>query len=52
MYLKAVTIWNNTEKNGTFSLYETSVKGNVTFAYIMMFFTLPAYKDPVLLISL
>ena len=29
--------WNNTEKNGTFSLFETSVNGNVTFAYIMTF---------------
>ena len=25
------------EKNGTFSLFETSVNGNVTFAYIMTF---------------
>ena len=25
------------EKNGNFSLFETSVNGNVTFAYIMMF---------------
>ena len=30
------------EKNGAFSLFETSVKGNVTFAYIMTF-TAPAY---------
>ena len=29
--------WNNTEKNGTFSLFETSVKETVTFAYIMTF---------------
>ena len=29
--------WNNTEKNCTFSLFETSVNGNVTFAYIMTF---------------
>ena len=29
--------WNNTEKNYTFSLFETSVNGNVTFAYIMTF---------------
>ena len=29
--------WNNTEKNCTFSLFETSVDGNVTFAYIMTF---------------
>ena len=26
--------WNNTEKNGTFSLFETSVKETVTFAYM------------------
>ena len=29
--------WNNSEKNCTFSLFETSVNGNVTFAYIMTF---------------
>ena len=29
--------WNNTEKNCTFRLFETSVNGNVTFAYIMTF---------------
>ena len=29
--------WKNTEKNGTFSLFETSVKETVTFAYIMTF---------------
>ena len=29
--------WNNTEKNCTFSLFETSVNGNVTFAYIITF---------------
>ena len=29
--------WNNTEKNCTFSLFETSLNGNVTFAYIMTF---------------
>ena len=29
--------WNNTEKNGTFRLFETSVKETVTFAYIMTF---------------
>ena len=29
--------WNNTEKNCTFCLFETSVNGNVTFAYIMTF---------------
>ena len=29
--------WNDTEKNCTFSLFETSVNGNVTFAYIMTF---------------
>ena len=29
--------WNNTEKNGTFSLFETIVKETVTFAYIMTF---------------
>ena len=29
--------WNNIEKNCTFSLFETSVNGNVTFAYIMTF---------------
>ena len=29
--------WNNTKKNCTFSLFETSVNGNVTFAYIMTF---------------
>ena len=28
---------HNTEKNCTFSLFETSVNGNVTFAYIMTF---------------
>ena len=28
---------NNVEKNGTFSLFETSVNGNMTFAYIMTF---------------
>ena len=42
--------WNNTEKNWTFSLFETSVNGNVTFAYIMTFhfhsvFILPARSD-------
>ena len=26
------------EKNGTFSLFDTSVNGNVTFAYIMTFY--------------
>ena len=29
--------WNNTEKNGTFGLFETSVEETVTFAYIMTF---------------
>ena len=29
--------WYNVEKNGAFSLFETSIKGNVTFAYIMTF---------------
>ena len=41
MHLKAVAIlkshWNNVEKNGTFSLFETSVDGSITFAYIMTF---------------
>ena len=35
--------WNNTEKNCTFSLFETSVNGNVTFAYIIRF-TFTAYR--------
>ena len=37
-------IGNNVEKNGAFSFFETSVNGNVTFAYIIRLwrFTLPA----------
>ena len=38
--------WNNTEKNCTFSLFETSVNGNVTFAYIMTFHFHSVYKMP------
>ena len=40
--------WNNTEKNGTFSLFETSVNGNVTFAYIMTFHFHSVYRYTVL----
>ena len=29
--------WNNTEKYGTFSLFETSVKETVTLGYVMTF---------------
>ena len=31
---KFLSHWNNVEKNGAFSLFETSVKGNVTLVYI------------------
>ena len=36
-------------KNGTFSLVETSVNGNVTFAYIMTFYLLGLHTFPYLL---
>ena len=36
--------WNNTEKNGTFSLFETSVKETVKFAYIITFHFHSVYK--------
>ena len=35
--------WNNVEKNGTFSLFETIVNGNVTFSYIMTFHCTSVY---------
>ena len=35
--LQFLSYLNNTEKNETFSLFETSVNGSVTFAYIMVF---------------
>ena len=35
--------WNNVEKNGTFSLFDTRVNGNVTFAYIMRFHCTSAF---------
>ena len=37
--------WNNTEKNGKFSLFETSVKETVTFAYIMTFYFHSVYNS-------
>ena len=35
--LQFLSHWNSLEQNGTFSLFDTSVNGNLTFAYIMAF---------------
>ena len=32
--LQFLSHWNNMEKNGTLSLFETSVNGNMAFAYM------------------
>ena len=36
------------EKDGTFSLFETSANGNVTFAYIMTFYCTSVYTRQIL----
>ena len=41
---KFLAHWNNVKKNGTFILFGTSVNGNVTFACIMTFHCISAYK--------